>query len=81
MQPAQRLTFSAERTGEDVLRKGPFSSKVDRLSIRLRGNSAYVAWVDGGGRMIKLMALTVKESSAVLVLEGYEQSAAALQPD
>ena len=61
VQPAQRLTFTAERIGSD--------GKLDQLSIRLRGNSAYVAWVDEGGRMIKLASLPVKEGSTVLVLE------------
>ena len=61
VQPAQRLTFTAERIGSD--------GNLDQLSIRLRGNSAYVAWVDEAGRMIKLTALPVKEGSTVLVLE------------
>jgi len=72
--PAQRLTFSAERTGSGT-------AGLERLSIRLRGNSAYVAWVDPAGRMIKLVSLPYGGDSAVLVLEGFEEAAAGLRPE
>lgn len=58
VQPAQRLTFTAERIGSE--------GKLERLSIRLRGNSLYTAWVDDSGRMIKLTG-----GGVVLVLEGH----------
>ena len=54
---------------------------MERLSIRLRGNSPYVAWVDLAGRMIKLASLPFDAGSTVLVLEGFEDSAAALRPE
>ncbi len=78
--PAQRLTFTAERTGGDEIRSGSGAMALDRLSIRIRGNSAYLAWVDPAGRMIKLVSLPFGGGSVVLVLEGFEGPAAALRP-
>lgn len=77
VQPAQRLVFSAERTGVDVLD----GLRLERLTIRLRGNSPYAAWVDPEGRLIKLASLPFTASSTVLLREGFEGSAAALKPD
>jgi hypothetical protein len=77
VQPAQRLTFTAERTGADVLDGLP----LDRLLVRLRGNSPYAAWVDPAGRMIKLVSLPFREGSTLLVLEGFEESSQALRPE
>lgn len=77
VQPAQRLLFSAERTGVDVLD----GLRLERLTIRLRGNSPYAAWVDPEGRLIKLASLPFAASSTVLLREGFEGSAAALKPD
>ncbi len=74
-QPAQRLVFSAERSGVDVLD----GLRLERLTIRLRGNSPYAAWVDPGGRLIKLVSLPFKPGSTVLTLEGVDASA--LLPD
>jgi len=71
-QPTQRLTFPAEFVRRD--------GELDVLTLRLRGNSAYRAWVDPSGRMIKLVSLPVKAGSTVLVLEGSEDAARAL-PD
>jgi len=65
VQPTQRLTFSAEFVRRD--------GELDVLTIRLRNNSAYRAWVDSAGRMIKLT-----QGSTVLVREGFEVAAAAL---
>ena len=70
LQPAQRLTFNAERAGVDVLD----GVRLERVSIRLRGNSPYVAWIDPAGRLIKLVSLPFTPGSAVLVLEGREVS-------
>jgi len=65
VQPTQRITFSAEFVRRD--------GELDVLAIRLRGNSAYRAWVDGAGRMIKLTG-----ANTVLALQGSESAAAAL---
>ena len=81
VQPAQRLTFTAERVGGAALSIGGTTLPLDRLSIRLRGNSEYLAWVDSAGRMIKLAARPANQGSAVLILEGYETASAALVPD
>jgi hypothetical protein len=56
VRPTQRLTFSAEF----VRREG----ELEVLTIRLRGNSAYLAWVDPEGRMMKLTG-----ADTVLVLQ------------
>jgi hypothetical protein len=77
----QRLAFTAERAGVDGIESGAGKLALERLSIRLRGNSAYVAWVDPQGRMIKLVSLPFDGGSTVLVLEGFEGAAAALRPD
>ncbi len=77
VQPAQRLVFRAERAGVAVLD----GLRLERLTIRLRGNSPYAAWVDPAGRLIKLASLPFTPSSTVLVREGFEGAAAALKPD
>ena len=59
VRPTQRLTFSAEF----VRREGT----LDVLTIRLRGNSAYTAWVNPEGRMFKLTG-----EGTVLMLQGIE---------
>lgn len=80
-QPAQRLTFSIERTGNDTIEHEGKKLTLDRHLIRIRNNSAYAAWTDASGRMIKLTSLPVKEQGgAELVLAGYEKSAADLKP-
>ena len=79
--PAQRLTFSVEQCGNDEIRTDSGALALDRLSIRLRGNSAHLAWADPAGRMIKLVSLPFGAGSVVLVLEGLEGLAAALRPD
>jgi hypothetical protein len=79
-QPAQALTFTAEAAGTDTALRDGRPHELLRLSIRLRGNSPYLAWVDGSGRMIKLVSLPFTEKSAVLVLEGFEDVAAMLKP-
>jgi len=69
VQPAQRISFSAEGVRRDQL--GPL--ELDVLTIRLRGNSAYRVWVDPAGRMIKLTG-----SGTILVLAGFEAAATGL---
>ena len=65
VQPTQQLTFSAEFVRRD--------GELDVVSIRLRGNSLYRAWIDSAGRMIKLT-----QGGTVLVRDGFESAAAAL---
>lgn len=81
VQPAQRLTFSIERVGMDVIEHGGKEVKLDRHRIHIRNNSAYMAWTDGDGVMIKLMSLPVREKGGTsLVRSGHEKSAAMLRP-
>ncbi len=81
VQAAQRLTFTAEKAGAATLEHGGEKLELERLAIRIRGNSLYAAWTDPAGRMIKLVSMPFKETSTVLVLEGFETSAAALKPE
>lgn len=80
-QPAQRLTFTAEKTGGASVEQAGKRLELDRLSIRLRGGSAYVAWSDAAGRLLKLVSLPYKEGTAELVLEGFEDATAGLKPE
>jgi hypothetical protein len=80
-QPGQRLTFLIERVGMDTIDHQSRKLGLQRYRIRIRNNSAYVAWTDGDGEMIKLMSLPVKgKGGTTLVREGYESSAAPLHP-
>jgi hypothetical protein len=81
VQPTRRLTFSAEGIRRDGFEHGGRRRELDVLTIRLRGDSLYRAWVDPAGRMIKLVSLPAKQGSTVLVLEGFEDTAAALADD
>lgn len=81
VQPAQRPTFTAEKTGGATVEQGGQKIEVDRLAIRLRGGSAYVAWADPKGRLLKLVSLPYKEGTAELVLEGFEDATAGLKPE
>jgi hypothetical protein len=81
VQPAQRLTFSAEKAGSDTIEHDGKKVELVKLTLRIRGNSAYAAWADEAGRMIKLVPLPYKaEAKNWLVLEGYEKSTAELKP-
>jgi hypothetical protein len=80
-QPAQRLTFSAERRGEDEAGLDGTVWPLDRLLVRIRGNSPYAVWTDREGRLVKLVSLPFGERSTVIVAEGFERAAAALRPD
>lgn len=80
-QPAQRLTFSAQAAGADVIQHEGKELKLRLLKLRIRNNSEYLAWVNDEGRMIKLVPLPFKpEAKNWLVLEGYQKSAAELEP-
>ncbi len=81
VESSQHLTFTIEKQGQAVIEHAGRKLTLDRLAIWLRGNSAYAAWTDGEGRMIKLLPLPTKEGATNwLVLQGYEMSAAGLRP-
>ena len=74
-------TFTIERTGSAAIEHDGKKLTLDCFTIHLRPNSAYAAWADAKGTMIKLMPLPYKDGAQNwLVLEGYEKSAAALRP-
>jgi hypothetical protein len=79
--PAQRLTFSIEHVGADVICYEGKPVTLDRHEIRIRNNSAYAAWTDREGKLIKLTTLPPRAKGGLsLVRSGYETSAAALRP-
>jgi hypothetical protein len=81
VQPALRQTFTIERQGKDSVEHGGKKVELDRYVIHIRTNSAYVAWADSQGQMIKLAPLPFKPTAANwLVLEGYEKSVDRLAP-
>ena len=74
--------FTIGKLGTDSIVHDGKKLELDRFTIRLRGNSAYAAWADESGRMIKLMPLPFQEGVASgFVLAGYEQSAGSLRPE
>jgi hypothetical protein len=79
-QPPQRLTFTIERQGSDVIEHDGKKVELGRYAIRIRNNSSYLAWADAEGRMVRLIALPHKDARAGLTLEGYEKAAAGLRP-
>jgi hypothetical protein len=72
-QPAQLLRFTIEKLGSDTIEHEGKQLALDRCAIRLRGNSAYTAWIDGAGRLIRLVP-------PGMVMQGFEKSAATLPP-
>jgi hypothetical protein len=79
LQDSQRLTFRIERTGSDTTEHAGKKLVLDRFLIHLRNNSGYAAWADEKGLMIKLHALPFRAGADMLVLEGFEKSAAKLR--
>jgi hypothetical protein len=79
-QPPQRLTFTIEFRGIDSIDHGGKKVALSRFAIRIRNNSAYVAWADGKGRMVRLLPLPQGPSAAGLTQAGFEKSAAGLRP-
>jgi hypothetical protein len=80
-QKSLALTFSIERVAQDAIEHEGKKTMLDRFAIRIRNNSAYAAWADGDGTMIKLVPLPFRaEATNWLVREGYEKSAAGLRP-
>lgn len=74
VQLSQRLVFSAERVRRDKLA----TLELDVLTIRLRGGSAYRAWADPAGRLIKLASFPPAEDAVLLVREGFDAAATLL---
>lgn len=79
-QPPQRLTFSIEWRGTDQIERDGTKIELDRLAIRIRNNSAYVAWADAQGRMVRLIPLPLQKTAPGLTREGFEKAAAGLRP-
>lgn len=76
----QRLTFSIELQGADMVVHYGNKVELGRYMIRIRKNSGYLAWADAQGRMVRLIPLPAKDTATGLTLEGYEKSASGLRP-
>src|SRR5262249_9153186 len=79
-QPARRLTFSAELQGADRVEQNGKGVELGRYRIRIRDGSAYVAWADADGGLIRLVPLLTKGPGRGFTREGYEKAAAGLRP-
>jgi hypothetical protein len=80
-EPAQAIEFSIEKVGDDAIDHGEDRVELSRCKIRLRGGSEYAAWRSERGEMVKLVSLPFDESSTVLVLDEFAESAASLVAD
>lgn len=74
-----RLTFSIERKDSVFIEHKSKKMKLGRYAIRIRNNSAYVAWADENGRMIRLIPAGAKSATAGLTLQGFEGSVGKLK--
>jgi hypothetical protein len=79
-QPAQRLTFAIEWQGTDAIQRGGRKHVLSRFHIRIRNNSAYVAWADDQGKLVRLIPLPLGKLPSGLSLEGWEKAASELRP-
>ena len=79
-QAPRRLTFAIEWQGTNPIEHDGKKTALDRFAIRIRNDSAYMAWTDAQGRMVRLIPLPYKESAPGLTLAGYEKSTAGLLP-
>jgi len=80
-QATQLPKFAIERTGRDAIDHAGTELNLDRSTIWLRGGSAYAAWSDDRGRLIKLVPLPYQEGAENwIVREGYEKSSPGLRP-
>ena len=81
VEAGQRLTLAIERHGAASIAHAGKKMQLDSFTLWLRGNSSYAAWADANGTLIKLAPLPFKKNAVNwLVLDGYEKSAAELQP-
>jgi hypothetical protein len=76
----QRLTFYIELQGTDAVVHDGNKVELGRYILRIRNNSAYAAWADAEGRMVRLIPVPAKDAAAGLTREGYEKFAAGLRP-
>jgi hypothetical protein len=79
-QPARRLTFSVEWEGADRVERDGKAVELGRYRIRIRDGSAYAAWADAEGVLVRLVPLPSKRTAPGFTREGYEKAAAGLQP-
>jgi hypothetical protein len=79
-QAPQRLTFSIEWQGADRIERDGVQTELGRYAVRIRNGSAYVAWADAQGRLVRLIPLPRQEVAPGLTREGFEKAAAGLRP-
>lgn len=78
-QLAQLVRFRIEKVGSEAIEHQGKKIELNRCLIHLRGNSAYAAWIDSKGRLVRLIPLPAKGTAGGMVLEGYEKSAIGLK--
>jgi len=79
-QQARRLTFSVEWLGADRVERDGKGVELGRYRIRIRDGSAYAAWADAEGMLVRLVPLSTKGTAPGITREGYEKAAARLRP-
>src|SRR5262249_6644462 len=75
-QAPQRLTFSIEWQGADRIERDGAQAELGRYAIRIRNGSAYVAWADAQGRLVRLIPLPLQGAAPGLTRGGCEKAAA-----
>ncbi len=81
-QPAQLLTFTAERMNGDTLDVGGAITELDKLILTIRGGSRYLAWTKADGTMLKLVPTNrsgFAQEEQALYLKGFESVARELK--
>ena len=62
------------------LGRGGARVELGRYAVRIRNGSAYVAWADARGRLVRLIPLPWQEAAPGLTREGFAKAAAGLRP-
>jgi hypothetical protein len=79
-QAPQRLTFSIEWQGAERIERDGAQAELGRYAVRIRNGSAYVAWADAQGRLVRLLPLPWQAAAPGLTRESFEKAAAGLRP-
>jgi len=65
-QPAQVAVFAIERQGTQAILRDGKPMQLERFRVEIRGGSAYVAWANTQGELIKLAPLPFKAGSGIV---------------
>jgi hypothetical protein len=78
-QPAQAANFAIQRLGTQAVTRNGKTVQLERFRVEIRGGSAYVAWADAQGELIKLAPLPFKEGTGI-IRSGWEMVSEKLTP-